>query len=286
MVSLASGAVLDLAIGPYSGKGTGEHGLLRQLMHNFNRGDVILGDCYYASFFLMAELMKLGVDAVFPIHSARDCDFRRGRQLGKKDHLVEWKKPAKPAWMDEETYHSYSATITVREVSVSHQQKGGRSTSRVLATTFIDASEVSKEEMSSLYNCRWFVEINLRAIKGTMRMDILRSKTPEMVRKEIWAHLLAYNLIRKIMAQAAVLYNRTPSELSFKLAMQTISAFRQAGILSENNIAVYNELLKAIGYKKVGNRPGRSEPRKVKRRSKSFSLLQKPRASYHQKKAA
>jgi Transposase DDE domain len=230
--------------------------------------------------------MNLGVDAVFPIHSARDSDFRRGRQLGKKDHLVEWKKPVKPGWMDEETYHSYPATITVREVSVSHQQKGRRSTSRTLVTTFTDASEVSKEEISSLYNCRWFVEINLKAIKETMRMDILRSKTPEMVRKEIWTHLLAYNLIRKIMAQAAILYNRTPSELSFKLAMQMIAAFRQAGILSENNVAVYNELLKAIAYKRVGNRPGRSEPRMVKRRPKPFSRLQKPRAYYHKKKAA
>lgn len=280
IISLATGAILDVAVGPYSGKGTGEHGLLRQLLSAFKVGDIVLGDCYYASFFLIAQLMQMGVDAVFPIHSARDCDFRLGKRLGKKDHLVTWQKPKKPKWMDEESYNHFPETITVREVSISNNHSGFRSNPRIIVTTFLDHKDVSKTDLGSLYDCRWFVEISFLAIKQTMRMDILRCKTPAMVRKEIWAHLLAYNLVRKIMAQAAMQHHKNPRQLSFKLALQTLFAFRQAGIFSEKNGSIYNKMLQAIAYKTVGNRPGRSEPRMVKRRPKSFPRLQKSRKLY------
>lgn len=286
VISFTMGALLDLAIGAYSGKKTGEHALLRELLHVFSPGDVVLGDCYYASFFLIATLVQIGVDFVFPMHGARDSDFRRGQRLGKKDHLVRWKKPSKPEWMDDESYNNFADYVVVREVEVSNQRKGFRSKSRIVVTSFLNSTEVSKQNLGMLYDCRWFVEIDLRAIKETMGMGILRCKTPEMVRKEIWAHLLAYNLIRKIMAQAAVKHDKTPRELSFKLAMQLIFAFRQAGILSEKSEARYEQLLRAIVSKKVGNRPGRSEPRMVKRRPKPFPRLQKARKFYHYAEAA
>lgn len=224
--------------------------------------------------------MEMGVDVAFPIHSARNHDFRRGRKLGKKDHLVQWKKPAKPEWMDEDTYSCFPSYIPVREVLVNNARAGFRSKPRVLVTTFLDPSAVSREDLGRLYDYRWIVEINLRYIKETMHMDILRGKTPEMVRKEIWAHLLAYNLVRKIMAQSANQYNKRPQELSFKFALQILYAFRQAGIFSEQNGLVYHKLLKAIASKTVGNRPGRIEPRMVKRRPKAFPRLQKPRHLY------
>jgi hypothetical protein len=271
-------------MGPYSGKETGEHALLRQLLGGLQSGDVLLGDCYYASFFLIAMLMQMGVDAVFPMHASRDCDFRRGKRLGKKDHLVSWKKPAKPKWMNLETYKEFPDTIMVREVAVSSGSQGFRAKTRVMVTTFVDAKEVTKTDLGDLYDCRWFVEISLKAIKETMGMDILRAKTPEMVRKEIWAHLLAYNLIRKIMAQAASRHGKNPRSLSFKCAMQFIYAFRRSGNLSEDSPA-YEYLLRAIAHKAVGNRPGRSEPRMVKRRPKAFPRLQNPRSFYHVKVA-
>lgn len=282
--SLSTGALLDLAMAPWSGKETGEHALLRQLMHVFEAGDIILGDAYYGSFFLIAMLLKMNVDAVFPMHASRHHDFRKGKRLGKKDHLVEWKKPAKPAWMDVQTYADYPDTITVRETTIVDARPGYRTKARVLVTTFINAKEVTPQELSVLYGYRWFVELNLRSVKEIMGMDILRGKTPAMVHKEVWAHMLAYNLVRKIMAQAAIMYKRNPREMSFKLALQMILAFRQAGILSENN-KTYEIFLQSITYKKVGNRPGRSEPRMVKRRPKAFSRLQKPRNSYHQRVA-
>jgi hypothetical protein len=228
----------------------------------------------------------MGVDVAFPIHSARNHDFRRGKRLGKKDHLVQWRKPIKPEWMDETTYENFPDYITVREAAVSSDRAGFRSKSRVLVTTFLDPNAVSKKDLGELYDYRWMVEVNLRAIKETMQMGILRGKTPEIVRKEIWAHLLAYNLIRRIMAQSANCHNKKPRELSFKLALQMIEAFHQAGVFSEENKILYARLLTAIAYKTVGNRPGRREPRRVKRRPKAFPRLQMARHSYKEHRSA
>jgi Transposase DDE domain len=280
VISYVTGMALDLAIGPYSGKKTGEHALLRQLMHVFKPGDIAMGDCYYASYFLMAMLIKLNVNAVFPMHSARNHDFRRGERLGKKDHIVRWAKPSKPEWMDQETYNQVQNEITVREVEIQSDQSGLRTKKRVLVTTFLDPAFVSKQDLALLYDYRWCIELDLRSLKQTMHMDILRGKTPEMVRKEIWVHLLAYNLIRKVMAQSAIIHNKNLRNLSFKLALQMIEAFRDAGIFCEEDNDVYGRLLKAIAYKKVGNRPGRQEPRRIKRRPKAFARLQKARKFY------
>lgn len=228
--------------------------------------------------------MQMKVDVVFAVNGNRSSDFRRGKRLGKGDHLVQWKKPVRPEWMDEKTYADFPKSITVREAKIISTRPGFRSQSRVVVTTFIDAMDVTQQDLGELYSCRWFVELNLRSVKEVMRMDILRGKTPEIVRKEIWAHILAYNLVRKMIAQAAVMHGRNPCRMSFKLALQMMSAFRQAGILSENHEA-YGEFLRAIAYKKTGNQPGRCEPRMVKRRPKAFPRLQKPRSFYHKEAA-
>ncbi len=182
--------------------------------------------------------------------------------------------------MEQENYDAMPNTLSIRELAIQSNKKGFRSKPFVIVTTFLDVTTISKEDIAELYFCRWWVELDLRAIKETMSMDILRGKTPEMVRKEIWVHLLAYNLIRKIMAQAAFAHNKKPRELSFKLALHVIKSFRDAGILSENNPIIYKTVLKAIAQKTVGNRPGRSEPRMVKRRPKSFPRLPKARQYY------
>jgi hypothetical protein len=286
VISCVTGSVLDLAMGPYSGKATGEHALLRLLMHTFKEGDVALGDCYYASYFLIAMLIKMGVKVVFPIHAARDSDFRRGKKLGKKDHIVQWIKPKKPEWMDQKTYDSIPDEMAVREVFISSNQKGFRAKPRVIVTTFLDPKDVNKHDLNQLYGMRWWVELDMKAIKTTLKMDILRCQTPEMIRKEVWIHLLAYNLIRKIMAQAAITHNKKPRELSFTRALHSIKSFREAGILSESNDRFYAALLKAIARKIVGNRSGRSEPRVIKRRPKAFPRMQTARHLYHKNKAA
>ena len=168
----------------------------------------------------------------------------------------------------------------VREVAVERHRNGFRSHTMVLVTTFVDSTVVTKTDLADLYDYRWFVEISLRDIKTTMHMDILRGKTPDMVRKEIWAHLLAYNLIRKIMAQAALIHGKSTKDLSFKLALQTIKAFQEKGILNNNDQDTLNKLLQVITNKKVGHRVGRNEPRHVKRRPKAFPRLQESREFY------
>lgn len=282
VISYATGAILDIAMGPYSGKSTGEHALLRQIMHTFKVGDVVVGDRYYASFFLMATLKKMGVEAVFPIHGGRGYDFRKGKRIGKKDHIVEWEKPQKPDWMDLETYNRLPEKIEIREASIQTMTQGFRPKTRIIVTTNLNFTVVSKQELGGLYERRWCVELDLRTIKATIGMGVLRSKTVAMVRKEIWAYILAYNLIRKIMAQSAYLCERNPRDLSFKLAMQAFSIFRELFILQEKN-ENYILLLKLITYKKVGNRPGRREPRLVKRRPITYKLLQRSRRYYQER---
>jgi len=280
LIDYITGVVMDLAIGAYSGKETGEHALFRQLVPSLACGDILLGDRYYPSFFLMATLIQLGVDGVFPIHSARKYDFNQGISLGANDHIIEWKKPTKPEWMGQDEYDAFPVEITVREVAIDQHRNGFRSRTMVLVTTFLDPIAVTRNDLANLYDYRWFVELSLRDIKTTMHMDILRGKSPDMVRKEIWVHLLAYNLIRKIMAQAAFIHEKSTKELSFKLALQTIKAFQRAGILDEDNHHVYLKLLDAIVTKKVGHRNGRQEPRNVKRRPKAFPRLQHARGFY------
>lgn len=280
IIDYITGAVLDMAIGPYSGKETGEHALFRQIIASINTGDVLLGDRYYPSFFVMSTLIKAGIDGVFPIHHARNYDFNSGQQLGHKDHIVKWIRPVKPTWMEQDEYDTFPLELSIREIEIEKHRAGFRNQTMVLVTTFLDAITISKEMLSKLYDCRWAVEISLRDIKTTMKMEILRGKTPEMVRKEIWVHLLAYNLIRKIMAQAAILHDKRPRELSFKLALQTIKAFQQKGILDEDNYSVYKKLLNALVGKVIIKRDDRHEPRVVKRRPKPFPRMHQPREFY------
>lgn len=177
----------------------------------------------------------------------------------------------------------FQKKITIRETKIVSNSPGFRSKARVIVTTFIDEKNVTPFDLGKLYSFRWFVELNLRSVKETMRMDILRCKTPEMVRKEIWAHILAYNLVRKVMLQSAIIHKRNPRELSFKLALQAMSAFRQAGILCEHNRELYATFLQVIASKKTGQQKRLGEPRMVKRRPKAFPRMQKPRAYYHKK---
>ena len=249
-------------------------------MSVFTRGDIVLGDAYYSSFFLIALLMQMGVDVVFPAHGSRGKDFRCGRRMGKGDHLVHWKKPARPEWMDEQTYADFPATIEVRESRVVVQRPGLKTVVGVLVSTLTDVKTVSVSDLAELYGYRWFIEIDFRAIKSVMRMDILRGKTPQMVRKEIWTHLLAYNLVRQLMLDAAIKHNRRPRDMSFKLALQMMAAFLQAGVLSPDNTKNYQRFQQAIVSKRTGVQKRVSEPRAVKRRPKPFPRLQKPRHLY------
>ena len=217
IISLACGAVLDLDICAYSGKGTGEVSLLRRLWGLFRPGDVLLTDALLSSWTELMMLKQRGVDSVSRLNKARrSADFRRGKRLSKDDHIVDWPKPMKPRAMDKETYDALPDSLSIREVRVRIEKAGFRCKTFVVVTTILDPDEASKEDLAELYFQRWNNELDLRSIKTTMQMDVLRCKAPALVRKEIWTHILAYNLIRTIMSQAATKHDVLPRTISFK----------------------------------------------------------------------
>jgi hypothetical protein len=280
VISLATGAVLDFAMGSCKGKGTGEEDLLRQLMDQFQVGDIALGDGLYGSYFVIATLIRHGVDVVFPIHSGREVDFRVGKRLGKKGHLVKWHKPIRPRWMDKQTYQDFPDGMFIREMQIQFKRDGFRVTRKTVVTTFLAEKKVKRHDIEYLAAERWKIEVDLRAIKQIMKMEILRGRTPKMVQKEVWAHLLAYNLIRKVMAQAASLHGKKPREISFKYALQIVGVFKQRSLFLEDKKDLYLILLATIASKTIVPRPGRFEPRRIKRCQQKYLKLRKPRQVY------
>ena len=279
LMSLATGMLKGMAMGPYAGKKTGEMALLRQLLDGLGPDDILLADRYYCSYFMIALLMERGIDFVTRIHQLRPVDFRRGRRLGKDDQLIRWNRPQRPEWMDEQTYDRMPKSIEIRQVRVYVGQSGFRAESLVVVTTLTDAAEYSNGDIAALYHHRWLAELDIRAIKITMGMDILRCKTPEMVRKEMWTCLLAHNLIRQIILQSARESERSPRQLSFTAAMQSIAASWMLNALSDDSLAasLIEVKLENLRGHVVGKRPGRVEPRAVKRRPKPHALLTVPR---------
>jgi hypothetical protein len=280
LLSLATAAAQGLAVGPYQGKESGETALLRTLLDQLAPGTMVVADRFYCSYFMVALLQARGVPVVVRLHQRRSSDFRRGRRWGRDDHVVLWPKPAQPGWMDDATYAAMPATITVREIRKRIDKPGYRVKKLVVVTTLLDDAAYGTEDIADLYHRRWQVELDIRAIKATLKMDELRCMTPLMVEKEIWTHFLGYNLIRKVAAQAALLRGVCPRAISFAASQQVVlgawSKLTEATAAERGRLG--QELLGALGKEEVGDRPDRCEPRAVKRRPKRQKLLMKPRA--------
>lgn len=279
--SLACGAVVGLGICRYAGKGQSDTGVLRTLLDLFRPGDVVLGDRLMCAWTEMVMLKLRGVDCVCRFTSHRRTDFRRGKRLGAGDHVVEWPKPPKPRTIDREAYAALPASLTVRECRVRVGRPGFRTRVLVVATTLLDAGEYAADDLARLYRARWSAELDLRSLKQTLQMDVLRCKTPDLVRKELWAHVLAYNLIRAVMAQAAARHDVEPRSISFKGAAQAVEAFQPVLAVRGGDAAfrrvAYEQLLAAVAGHRVGDRPDRFEPRRRKRRPKPYDRLMVPR---------
>jgi hypothetical protein len=273
--SLAVGTVLEAALGPYQGKQTGELALLRQVLDQFQPGDIALADRFFGSYWMIAALQARGVAVVMRLHQARSADFRRGRRLGREDHLVTWTKPLHvPGWMSRAEYEAMPAQLRVRELRVRVRDRTKRVRDLVIVTTLVEAASYPADALRDLYRKRWHAELDLRALKTEMHMEMLRTKTPEMVRKEVAIHLLAYNLIRGLMAEAARSGEVSPRLLSFKGALHTVRSFEAGHLYDPTRIeADLPRLLELIAQKRVGARPDRSEPRAVKRRPKPYPRL-------------
>ena len=227
ITSLSCGAILNLGVCRYAGKGQGEVSLLRRLWDVLRPGDVLLTDRLMANWTNILLLQERGIELVSRLNKAnRKADFRRGKRLGNEDHIVRWFKPSSIRSLDWQTYKALPEYITVRETRIRVAQPGFRTKAIVVVTTLLDPQQTTKEDLATLYRARWNNELDLRSIKSTMQMRELRCKTPELVRKEIWTHILAYNLIRTIMAQAAATHDILPRSISFKGAIQTLEAFQ------------------------------------------------------------
>lgn len=278
--SLSVGTVLETAIGKYKGKQTGENSLFRQLHHALEEGDVVLADRFFSGWYDMALLRQRGVDVVIRKHQLRATDFRTGPRLGKGDHLVRWSKPPRPKWMPPKQYAELPDTLTLREVRIGVTQAGFRTKTIVVVTTLLDAEAFPAEDIALLYRRRWQAELHLRSIKAVLQMDHLRCKTPHRVRNEFYMHLVAYNLLRGVLAAAACESGRSPWEISFKGTLQTLSEFLPLLLSRVPTEAWCDALLTAVATHAVGHRPGRFEPRRLKRRQKPYGLLQKHRRLY------
>lgn len=283
--SLAVGTVLDAAIGKYQGKQTGENSLFRTLHPLLREGDVVLADRYFSGWFDLALLHARGVDVVVRKHQLRATDFRTGQRLGPDDHLVCWPKPQRPTWMSQEQYDALPDSLTVRELRVVVRQKGFRTKELVVVTTLLEAEQYPADEIAALYRQRWQAELNLRSLKSVLQMDRLRCKTPHRARNEFYMHLLAYNLIRQMMARAAAHAGVQPWQVSFKGTLQTLTNLLPLLATRVATTDWCQALLAAIASHVVGNRPDRYEPRVIKRRPKPYKLMRQPRANYKRRAA-
>ena len=267
---LYTGVILNASMGPCKGKGSDEKSLLRDVLDTFENGDVVVGDAFFGSYFLLVEMMSRGVDVLFEQLGSRKSttDFGKGVTLGKKDHLVDFNKPKKkPDWMSQKAYDDAPEKITIRELQVGQ---------KILITTMLLAKDYPKKALKALYKQRWHVEVDFRNLKTTLGLVVLSCKTPKMCQKEMWVYFLANNLIRLLMAQAAVEHNLLPRQLSFK---HTVQIWNTYSLLKK---ALDDSMFALVAKRSVGNRPGRMEPRAVKRRPKPYKLLMIPRAEAKQ----
>ena len=276
--SLWTGALVTACVGCFK---TSEIEMSRLLYQQLEAEDVVLADQAYGTFVDLALVQQQGADGVFRKHHARQTDFRRGQKLGIGDHVVQWHKPLNcPKHMSEEEFSKLPQVLAVREVSLLLRRRGFRDRRIIIVTTLLDAQRYSARQLEALYGLRWqAAEVNLRHLKTTLGMEMLTAKTPEMVRKDLWAHLLAYNLLRTVMLQTAQSSEQVPSRLSLQGTRQQF--IHTMGLLAVSvqtvGQSLYRVLMEVVAKDVLPLREFRSEPRVVKRRPKSFPRMTKPR---------
>jgi hypothetical protein len=278
--TLSVGTVLDAAMGRFHGKRSGELSLFRTLDDVLDPGDVVVGDRIFSNFWDVARLKARGIDIVMRMHAGRAPVYFRGRGHSKGNRRICWGRKKRPEWMTEELYNTLPEWLYLRALRVDVPQRGFRTKQLVLVTTLTDAEAYPAADIAELYRRRWQVELNLRSLKTTLQMDILRGKSPDIVRKEVWAHLLVYNIVRALMAKAAVQAGVRSEEISFKGALQTFNAFWPHFVEASNPAEVarlWTIMINAIAQRRVGDRPDRYEPRAVRRRAKHYPRLSMPR---------
>lgn len=278
--SLETGTLLERAYAPYT---TSENALYQSLWPTFQKGDILLGDRNFGSWGALASLQQMDVDGLFRLHASRNKDFRQGQPLGPNDRLVTWAKPTnKPANMTPEQWQALPATLTVRLVRFAVPTANGRCKKITLVTTLTDPVSWPVEVLAALYGRRWKIELYLDDIKTTLHLEMLSCLTPAMIHKELEMHLIAYNLIRSIMAEAATACHAPLERLSFKGTLDTARQYSHTlaqipASHRQRRLQVYADMLAVIAEDQVPQRPDRFEPRCQKRRPKNYPFMKRPR---------
>jgi hypothetical protein len=273
----ATGLIQDCILSPLR---THDLAKASQLHPQLRPGDVLLGDRAFESFAHAALLLARGLHLIFPVHQKRKVDFRRAqrrggtrgcrmerqriRRCGRCDQIVRWLKPEqKPKWLTHEQYAALPQTIDLREIKRQVRLATGRRQTIVLVTTLLEENRYAAEELVEVLKARWTVEVNLRHLKTTMGMDVLRCQTADGVARELWMFLIVYNLVRLIMLEASARQGVPVGRISFADALYWV----RHGDLSRPMPALL----------RVPLRPGRLEPRAVKRRPKPYDWLSRSR---------
>jgi len=282
--SLSTGAFLDAAIGPYAGKLSGEHALFRSILDNVARNSIILGDAYYPSFFHIADIMNRGIDGVFALKGKRKLDLKDAKKLGESDYIVTWNRPKRPQWMSQDAYNKVPKSIKLRTCLCEGELESGKNEEFVLVTTLLDDRQYTHKELRDLYIMRWKIEVRFRSIKCAQKMEFINCRTPAMVVKDIWTHMLGYNIIIKIMAQTAFFYDKIPTNFSFTAAKTIFGTYVDSFITGRSKFTdTILNMCSAMHYHVVGNRPGRVEPRVQKMRPKQYPYVTTTRAEAREK---
>lgn len=275
--SLESGALLSYAIG---NKKSNEVPLFRQQWKIFKQGDIFLGDKGFCSYFDIANLRKLGVDSVVTLAKRTPVSAANSiKKLGSDDLLIEWKRPDYTVKMpySKDEWANLPKKLILRQIKVTVNNPGFRTQGFYIITTLLDAVQYPVEELAEIYFKRWDVELFFRDIKTTMGMDILRCQTPDMIRKEILMHFIAYNCVRRLMYEAAEEADLAVRVVSFKGSLQALRNWEphlnQAKVSKSERFRLISDLYDAMTNTPIRQRPGRSEPRCIKRRPKSYQLL-------------
>lgn len=271
MFSLSSGVLRDMAMGPLA---KSELALFHTLWPTLPRKAIVVADRYYGCYMELALLPQHGVDAVMRVNASRKVDFRRShKRLGKNDAIFKWRRPSSCTWLSREERLAAPETQLVRVIKYKIRIKGIQPKTVLLATTLLDPEAYPAKDLAYLYGRRWQVEVNIRDIKTTMRMEFINVQSPAMVRKEVWMHMLCYNMTRSVMQQACKQAGASMAEMSFKGSLGIITSMAAALGTRVLTVVLYEQMLEGIARDRLKKRPHRSEPRAVKRRKKDYPML-------------
>jgi hypothetical protein len=284
LFSLSSGALLEVALG---NKHKAELALFRKLWHRLKAGMIFLADRGFCDFVTIAALLERRVDSLLRLNICRPHDFRKGKRLGRYDRLVSWQKPKSQArTATKKLWRSLPDQITLRLIRFPVSLPGFRTQELILVTTLLDPLAYPAAELAGLYLRRWRVELFLRDIKTTLRLEVLSCKSPQMLHRELFLHLIAYNLIRCLMVEAASIHDVDLERISFKGSVDSLRHYSLVIARARSRrqqIELINDMLAALASDPLPDRPHRIEPRSLKRRPKDFPFLIKPRAKLRAK---